>query len=263
MSAIDTAVRGSRLLEGLLEAEFGATGKGLHERLDSVEGGLPSDVVKAMRRIATIRNRAVHEEGYELDDPEGFGRSVEEVAAKLRALAAARPASTHSPAVSPRASAAFEVERDGLVVRAGVASGVRITAGVALLKVAGKPASITAQGGALVDNGERVLIAGRLKGGVLQGLAYANLSNGATGALGPTALFTILGVVFMIVAPAFIVTVMTAVFGHSSVVLGVLLGLAFGSIFFFVGLSVFKQGASVRRAQRLLGDPAVLREARG
>jgi len=70
MSTIETAVRAARELESVLETQLGAVGRGLHEKVDSVQARLPPDLLGTLRRIATIRNRAVHEHGFQIDDAE-------------------------------------------------------------------------------------------------------------------------------------------------------------------------------------------------
>lgn len=47
-----------------MDTEFGATGKGLHENITSVEKQLTPDMVKHMRYLATIRNKLVHEHDF-------------------------------------------------------------------------------------------------------------------------------------------------------------------------------------------------------
>lgn len=54
------AVEISRKLEGALES-IGATGKGLHEKVTSVEKQLPEALVVKLRFIASVRNKVVHE----------------------------------------------------------------------------------------------------------------------------------------------------------------------------------------------------------
>jgi hypothetical protein len=88
MGAIEIAVQGAKRLEALLQARFGAEGRGLHEKLTSVENKIPSDLRKSIRWVATIRNKLVHEEGPQ--PPMGdFARTVERIARKLDA--ASRP----------------------------------------------------------------------------------------------------------------------------------------------------------------------------
>jgi hypothetical protein len=61
MSDIDDAIRNCRKFESLLKERFEAVGRGLHEKLDSIEGKLPPSVIKNLRYVATIRNKIVHE----------------------------------------------------------------------------------------------------------------------------------------------------------------------------------------------------------
>ncbi len=68
MSDIELVIKNSKKLEGLLEKHFAATGRGLHEKVGSVERKLPDGVVRRLRFIATIRNKIVHEESYDKID---------------------------------------------------------------------------------------------------------------------------------------------------------------------------------------------------
>ncbi|KAG7361312.1 hypothetical protein IV203_036412 [Nitzschia inconspicua] len=60
----ELAIRSSKDLEHILETEFGAQGKGLHEKISSIETSLPPDLVRNMRYLATIRNKLVHEHDF-------------------------------------------------------------------------------------------------------------------------------------------------------------------------------------------------------
>ena len=62
-SDLDIAVRWSKRFESQLEQRFGARGRGLHEKIESVEHDLESETVRALRLIATVRNKIVHEDG--------------------------------------------------------------------------------------------------------------------------------------------------------------------------------------------------------
>jgi hypothetical protein len=85
MSDIELAVSRAKTLEALLEA-LGATGKGLHEKITSVQAKLPQPLAKRLRFIATVRNKVVHESGYAIDDRAGFVRACDEAEADLRAM---------------------------------------------------------------------------------------------------------------------------------------------------------------------------------
>jgi hypothetical protein len=84
-SDIDVAIRASRQIEDLLEQRLGATGRGLHEKVTSVEGRLPPPLVKRLRWIASVRNAVVHDHDGTIRDRAAFDRAVEEAVANLNA----------------------------------------------------------------------------------------------------------------------------------------------------------------------------------
>ncbi|QJW96877.1 DUF4145 domain-containing protein [Frigoriglobus tundricola] len=89
MSDIELAITRVKALESLLEHALGATGKGLHEKVSSVQDRLPPQLVRKLRFVATVRNKIVHESAYtQIDDPGGFVRACDEAEAELRALTA-------------------------------------------------------------------------------------------------------------------------------------------------------------------------------
>ena len=75
-SDIDIVVTQSKTLEALLEQKFGATGRGLHEKLSSIEYQLETGLVKNIRWIATMRNKVVHE-NFQLTNQNDFLRSCQ------------------------------------------------------------------------------------------------------------------------------------------------------------------------------------------
>lgn len=88
MSDIELAITRTKALEALLES-LGATGKGLHEKVSSVQAKLPPPLVKKLRFVATIRNKIVHESDYQkMDDRGGFERACDEAEGELRAMTA-------------------------------------------------------------------------------------------------------------------------------------------------------------------------------
>ena len=76
-SDIELAVTTARRLESLLETRFGASGRGLHEKLASVEATLPPDALRDGRYVATMRNRVVHEDSFSLPDRDRFLRCAQ------------------------------------------------------------------------------------------------------------------------------------------------------------------------------------------
>ena len=88
MSDIDLAIRQCKELETILRTKHGAEGKGLHQLVTSVEAGLPPELVRVLRRVATIRNKIVHEAEYErFDDKKGFLADCAAAKKQLNALA--------------------------------------------------------------------------------------------------------------------------------------------------------------------------------
>ncbi len=59
-TSLDNLIRASSDIESILESK-GATGKGLHEKVTSIEHLIPEGSVKSIRFMASIRNKLVHE----------------------------------------------------------------------------------------------------------------------------------------------------------------------------------------------------------
>ncbi|MEX2212896.1 MAG: hypothetical protein WD768_02130 [Phycisphaeraceae bacterium] len=86
MSDIDLVIKSSKKLESML-TKLGAEGRGLHEKVSSLEKKLGQPLVRKLRFIATVRNKVVHEQDYEkIDDRRGFIDAVKEAKRELRAL---------------------------------------------------------------------------------------------------------------------------------------------------------------------------------
>lgn len=89
----ELVITNCKRLEGILEKRFGASGRGLHEKVTSVQARLPEPLIKKLRYIATIRNQLVHEEDkHKIDDKAGFQRASKEAEKQLTALL--KPTST-------------------------------------------------------------------------------------------------------------------------------------------------------------------------
>jgi len=89
MSDIELAITRTKVLEALLETGLGAAGRGLHEKVTSVQDRLPPALVKQLRFVATLRNKLVHEAAYQrLDDRPGYERACAAAEQGLRALLA-------------------------------------------------------------------------------------------------------------------------------------------------------------------------------
>jgi len=79
MGQIDIAVGYSKKIESLLDEYYHAEGKGLHEKLSSVEESIDDFMIPQIRKIASIRNNVVHHEGYKIDNLDEFRQDCETV----------------------------------------------------------------------------------------------------------------------------------------------------------------------------------------
>jgi hypothetical protein len=88
-SDLDRVIKLSKRLESLLATRLGATGKGLHEKVSSVETEVDPATVADLRAVATVRNRLVHEDGYDRVDNRrellARGRRAEKALERLKA----------------------------------------------------------------------------------------------------------------------------------------------------------------------------------
>lgn len=86
----ELAIRSSKELEHVLETEFSATGKGLHEKITSAANNvntLSPKLVRDMRYLATIRNKLVHERGFDaIPDRPQFIQRFESSSAELKTM---------------------------------------------------------------------------------------------------------------------------------------------------------------------------------
>ena len=87
MSDYELVIKKSKHLEQLLEEGLGAQGRGLHEKVSSVEGRLPTALVKRLRFIATVRNKLVHDAQMDrLDDRRGYEDACNKAEKELASL---------------------------------------------------------------------------------------------------------------------------------------------------------------------------------
>jgi len=78
--SLELIVARSKSIESAL-VKRGASGKGLHEKVSSIERQLSSDLVKKVRFIASVRNKCLHDDDYFVsnDTMDGFLRACDQV----------------------------------------------------------------------------------------------------------------------------------------------------------------------------------------
>ena len=85
ITPLEETIKTAQDIETVLEEDYGATGKGLHEKATSVESDLPADCLRKIRYIATIRNKAVHDDLTVADEEiEGIRKASEELYKQFR-----------------------------------------------------------------------------------------------------------------------------------------------------------------------------------
>ncbi|QDU30326.1 hypothetical protein ETAA8_54460 [Anatilimnocola aggregata] len=88
MSDIELVVKRCKRLESLLTEHFGADGRGLHEKISSVERELTPALVKRLRFIASVRNKLVHEaDADKLQDRRAYLEACDKSELELKKLA--------------------------------------------------------------------------------------------------------------------------------------------------------------------------------
>lgn len=84
MTDLNKIIAGAKSVERILTEQFGGTGRGMREKLDSVRYPIPQPLQQRIAYLARMRNRSVHEEGFELNDSEDYLRKCQAVCAELQ-----------------------------------------------------------------------------------------------------------------------------------------------------------------------------------
>lgn len=69
MAFIEQVIEKTRRIEQAL-IDLGASGRGVHEKVNSIQTALPVPLVNRLRFIASVRNKLMHEDGYKFDGDE-------------------------------------------------------------------------------------------------------------------------------------------------------------------------------------------------
>lgn len=95
----------AKRVEGLLRS-FGYTGRGIHELVSSAGNDLSRDVCRAARKVATIRNRLVHDDNFVMSgkEIESYRASVSFVIDELNEMQRGRLGAAVSDLSGPRKS---------------------------------------------------------------------------------------------------------------------------------------------------------------
>jgi hypothetical protein len=84
MTDLNKIITSAKSIERILTEQFGGSGRGMREKLDSARYPIPEPLKKRIAYLARVRNRCVHEEGYELEDTEDYVRKCASVCRELQ-----------------------------------------------------------------------------------------------------------------------------------------------------------------------------------
>lgn len=83
-------MNGTKRIEAILEQKFAASGRGLYEKMATANMKLPEALQKRIRYVATLRNKTMHEEGFEIPNIPEYVKTCQSIAAQLEHLHANR-----------------------------------------------------------------------------------------------------------------------------------------------------------------------------
>lgn len=83
-------LNGTKRIEAILEEKFGSSGRGLYEKMETANMKLPEALQKRIRYVATLRNKTMHKDGYEIDNIPEYVKTCQSIAEQLEHLHANR-----------------------------------------------------------------------------------------------------------------------------------------------------------------------------
>lgn len=87
---LKNVIQGTKRIETILEEKFGSTGRGLYEKMDTANMKLPEPLQKRIRYVATLRNKALHQDGFEIENISEYVKTCQSIAEQLEHLHANR-----------------------------------------------------------------------------------------------------------------------------------------------------------------------------
>ena len=67
----------ANLIEFVLERDFNGRGRGIHSKLDSAKYPIPKDLDKQLRYLGAVRNKAMVEPAYRIEDVAAYVKACE------------------------------------------------------------------------------------------------------------------------------------------------------------------------------------------
>ncbi|WP_052380162.1 MULTISPECIES: hypothetical protein [unclassified Pseudoalteromonas] len=85
-SQYEAVIKNTKKIETLLQLKLSAQGRGLHQKVSNVETLLPPSMVRDVRKIATLRNKLIHEDAFSIPNLSGFVQDCTKVIGYLENL---------------------------------------------------------------------------------------------------------------------------------------------------------------------------------
>lgn len=125
------------------------------------------------------------------------------------------------------------------------------TSYTATLDIENIPAQLKLSGSIFIENGDQVVLAGKVKKGVFQALAYNNLTKRVSGKAAPALVVVIIGIVF---AAFGLVTIGfgNEALGADASDIGILAVFGIGAILVVIGLLMVRQSMQLSKAYKIV-----------
>lgn len=117
---------------------------------------------------------------------------------------------------------------------------------IAIFEIDRRPVELSLPFSIIIDNGDEVRLAGVIRKGVFNAMAYRNLANNASGK-GRVFINILLGTIFTIVGLPLAIAVI-----FSGISLGGIMVSAVGTLFSFIGINVFRAGLQYSSAYKIV-----------
>jgi hypothetical protein len=85
-SQYEAVIKNTKKIETLLQLKLSAQGRGLHQKVSNVETLLPPSMVRDVRKIATLRNKLIHEDAFTIPNLARFVQDCTKVIGYLETL---------------------------------------------------------------------------------------------------------------------------------------------------------------------------------
>lgn len=83
LQSLQDVLEATALIDGVLQRDFGGRGRGIHSKLDSITHPIPKALDERLRYIGALRNKALAEPWYRIEDRAAYLAACEDAATAL------------------------------------------------------------------------------------------------------------------------------------------------------------------------------------